>query len=247
MLVLGLLLTAVVGVALGSMGSGGSILALPILVYVFQLPPSTAVPMSLVLVATASGGATYLKWRQGCVSWRALVLMSSTGLAGAYWGSGLTHLVSPSVLMALFAALLLVVGTLMLSSAVTRLQPGQCRSSYCLTAGLLVGVLTGFLGVGGGFLLVPALVIFAGLDLKRAVGTSVGIISINSLAGVLGHLRFSDMNWRLTVLLLIAATLGMLLGASTAQRLPEPALRRGLAALMIVVGLSIGAAAIGSR
>jgi uncharacterized membrane protein YfcA len=240
-LVLGLLLAVAIGAALGSVGSGGSILALPVLVYVLDVPPASAIPMAMVLVGAASLGAGYLQWRQGFLSWRALALMSSTGLVGAYWGSGLTRFVDSDTLMLMFAVLLLAVGLFMLSNPERRLQPHPCQVSRCMISGAVVGLLTGFLGVGGGFLLVPTLVLFAGLNLKRAVGTSAGIISINALAGILGQLRFTSIDWQLTGLLLAAAFLGVVLGVSTARQLPEQALRRGLALLMIAIGLSIGA------
>jgi uncharacterized membrane protein YfcA len=245
-LALGLLLAVAIGAALGSVGGGGSVLALPLLVYVLDVPPASAVPMSMVLVGSASLGATYLKWREGNVSWRALALMSPTGLVGAYWGSGLTRFVDSSMLMLMFAILLMAVGLFMLSNPERRLRTHPCQVSRCMISGGVVGILTGFLGVGGGFLLLPTLVLFAGLDLKRAVGTSAGIISLNALAGILGHLRFTSINWQLTGLLLAAAFLGVTLGVWTARRLPEQALRRGLALLMIAIGLSIGVTSAGS-
>jgi len=245
-LALGLLLSVAIGGALGALGSGGSILALPILVYVLEIPPVSAIPMSMVLVGTASAATAVLKWRQGDVSARALALMSSTGLVGAYWGSGLTHLVEPPVLMLLFAMILFAVGLLMLLNPERRLQLRTCVFSRCLIAGGLVGILTGFLGVGGGFLLVPSLVLFAGLDLKQALGTSAGIISINSFSGILGQLRFGGIDWALTGMLLAATAIGVLLGVFGSRRLPERILQQGLAASMLVIGVWIGVTSIHS-
>ena len=244
MLAIGLLLALAIGGALGALGSGGSILALPMLVYVLRVPPTSAVPMSMVIVGLASIGATFLKWRQGAVNWRAWMLLSSTGVIGAYLGSGLTHLFQSSILMMLFASILLGVGILMLRNPERRLHVTQCQISRCLAAGALVGLLTGFLGVGGGFLLVPTLILFAGLDLKSALGTSVGIISVNSMAGILGHLRFAPIDWKLTGLMLGATVLGVVFGVAVAKRLPEEVLRRGLAAVMIIIGLWTGGAAL---
>src|SRR4026209_1211203 len=212
MLLLGFLLAMGIGAALGAIGSGGSILALPLLVYVLHVSPSDAVPMSLIIVGSASAGAAVLKWRQGDMHWKALGLLASTGAVGAYLGAEVTHAVPPVVLMTLFASILLAVGLLMLTEVANRLKPRQCHIARCLIAGAIVGLLTGFLGVGGGFLLVPTLVLFAGLALRRALGPSVGIISINALAGILGQLRFMRVDWGVTGLLVAATLAGMGIG-----------------------------------
>jgi len=117
------------------------------------------------------------------------MLFSVTGIWGAYLGSTATHLVSASRLMLLFSGLMLVVGALMLTGR----RPGTaanvtCSAYRCTLAGFAVGLVTGFLGVGGGFVIVPALVWFAGLDARRAIGTSLGIIAVNSAAGLAGQL-----------------------------------------------------------
>lgn len=242
MFLLGIVLTMGIGAALGSIGSGGSILALPVLVYVFKIPPADAVPLSLVLVGAASAGATLLRWRQGDVHGRALVLLASTGAAGAYVGSASTRSVTPSVLMEIFAAIVLLVGLLTLYGLLERLKARDCNVLRCLVSGALVGWLSGFLGVGGGFLLVPALIVFAGLDLRRALGTSVAIITINAMAGIAGQLRFMKVDWPLTGLLVAATLVGMGIGIVIANRLREDTLRRALAFVMIGVGLSIVAA-----
>ncbi len=144
--------------------------------------------------------------------------------------------------MTLFAVILLLVGLVMLQGADNRIQTRECRIPTCLTAGGVVGLLTGFLGVGGGFLLVPALIVFAGLDMRQAVGTSVGIISVNSLAGILGQLRFTGVDWRVTGSLLTATMVGIIFGIAIGRRLSEHALRRALAFVMIVVGVWVVAA-----
>jgi uncharacterized membrane protein YfcA len=231
-----------IGAALGAIGSGGSILALPVLVYVLRVPPAAAVPMSLVLVGSASFGAMMLKWRQGNVRWRAMFPFAAMGMAGAYVGSAWTQKVSPSTLLLIFAAILLGVGIWMLGNLRSRLKTHECRISRCLAAGAAVGLLTGFLGVGGGFLLVPALILFGGVDLRQALGTSVGIIKLNSASGLLGQLRFADIDWRLTSILLAATMLGMGMGVSVAGRVPEKILQRTFAGVLIAAGLSIACA-----
>ena len=103
-----------------------------------------------------------------------------------------------------------------------------------------MGVVTGFLGVGGGFLIVPALALFGGLDMKKAVGTSLGVIALNSLSGLLGQLRYTQFDWWTTLAFLAAATVGMAVGVAGAGRLSESALRRAFAWFIIVVALVLG-------
>ena len=239
MFLLGMLLLIGIGVAIGAIGSGGSILALPLLVYFFGIPPADAVPLSLILVGAASAGATLMRWRQGDVHFKALAMLSSTGVVGAYLGSAATRQVSPSVLMAIFAAIVLFVGVLTLTDFLSRMKARHCNVVRCLASGAVVGWLSGFLGVGGGFLLVPALVLFAGLDLRRALGTSVGIITINALGGIAGQLRFMHIQWWFTGILVAATLAGMILGIVAANRLPEKTLQRALALVMIAVGVGI--------
>ena len=245
MFFLGLLLSILIGAALGAIGSGGSILALPVLVYALDVPPATAVPMSLVLVGVTSLGASVMRWRQGDLHWKALILLSSTGAVGAFLGSAATHEVSGNALMIVFASILLIVGTAMFRARRASEEGRQCSAVRCLSAGAVIGLLTGFLGVGGGFLLVPALVIFAGLEMRRALGTSVAIISVNAVAGTLGQLRFLNLDWGLTAWLVLATLAGMGFGVYVANRLPELALRRMLALVMVIVGMGVLAAQVG--
>jgi uncharacterized membrane protein YfcA len=232
-------LALLIGFLLGSMGSGGSILTLPVLVYVAGVAPQSAVPMSLAIVGTTSVLAAYLHARRDNFNLKAALLLGATGMIGAYLGSAGTHLISSRTLMLIFAGLLLVVGIVMFRGSVAGLPPGICRPLRCLTVGAVVGVLTGFLGVGGGFLIVPALVLFAGLDTKMAIGTSLAIIALNSAAGLVGQVRYAELDWTLTTILTGAAFIGMLLGLAAAGRLSEETSRKAFASLLLVVGLVI--------
>jgi len=235
-------LALLIGFLLGSMGSGGSILTLPVLVYVAGVAPQSAVPMSLAIVGTTSVLAAYLHARRGNFNLKAVLLLGATGMIGAYLGTAGTHLVSSRTLMLIFAGLLLAVSIVMSRGSVAGILPGICRPLRCLTVGAAVGVLTGFLGVGGGFLIVPALVLFAGLDTKMAIGTSLAIIALNSAAGLVGQVRYAELDWTLTTSLTGAAFTGMLLGLATAGRLSEETSRKAFASLLLIVGLVIAGA-----
>src|ERR1039458_3595406 len=162
-----LTLAALIGLSPGLLGSGGSIITLPVLVYVARVPAQQAVGMSPGIVGGTSGRGRLLNLRQGAFDFRAATFFVLSGMVGAFIGAKFTHLVSAPVLLLLFGALMLVVGIRMLRSSESTAQSQQCRPLRCLATGIAVGVLTGFLGVGGGFLILPALVLFAGLEMKK--------------------------------------------------------------------------------
>ena len=142
--------------------------------------------------------------------------------------------------MLVFAGIMLVAGSFMWRG-VARVRKAKSVGIYqCLAAGFCVGMLTGFLGIGGGFLIVPSLVVFAGLDTRLAAGTSLGVIAFNCVTGLLGQLRFIEIEWRLLFLFLVVAISGMVAGATFSVRLSESRLRRILAITILVLGASIG-------
>jgi uncharacterized protein len=247
-LALSLLLSAGVGLSLGVFGGGGSILAVPVLVLVARLAPAAAVGTSLAMVGATSLIASYAHYRQGHVVPKVAWLFGLSGVLTAFLGAKLTALVSGPSLMRAFALLMLVVGVVMFfgkgrnagvessSSA-----PAQ-RLTASILAGASVGLVTGFLGVGGGFLVVPALIAFAGLDVRQAVGTSLLVIAINSAAGFAGHLAGGQLDFGLIGTLTAAAVAGALVGERVARQISTNKLRRGFGLLVIVVGLTVTAA-----
>ena len=239
MTVLALALAALIGLSLGLLGSGGSIITLPMLVYVAGISTHDAVGMSLVIVGGTSAVGWVLNLRHGSFSWRAAAFFSVSGMVGAFVGARFTHLVSASILLLLFGGLMLVVGARMLMGPESDTQPRQCRAWRCLGVGFAVGILTGFLGVGGGFLILPALVLFAGLEMKTAVGTSLAVIAVNCLGGLASHLRYLDFNWPLTVGFLTAAVAGMFAGTAVEGRLAVTTLRRGFAWCVLLLGVAL--------
>lgn len=241
MAILAFALATLIGFSLGALGSGGSIVTLPVLVYVAGVDPKAAVGMSMAIVGATSAVAAFLQWRRGHFHRKAALLLGVSGMVGAWIGSDFTHVVSSEVLMRIFAGLMLIVGALMLHGRSDELSPGQCRPVRCLAVGAGVGILTGFIGVGGGFLIVPALVLLAGLDTKLAVGTSLAIIAANSAAGLAGQIRHGSIDLPLTAGFTALALLGMVAGLSTAGRLSDAMLRKAFASMLLVVGVVIGA------
>ena len=242
-----LLLALFIGLSLGALGSGGSIVTLPILVYVAGVEPKAAVGMSMAVVGGTSLVGSYFHWRSGNFLLKPVLLFGATGIMGAYLGSTGTHLVSSSALMLLFSGLMLAIGVRLLAGQQSvRPSAAICSPYLCIPSGIVVGLVTGFLGVGGGFVIVPALVWFARLDAKKAAGTSLGIIAVNSAAGLLGQLRYTHWNWPLTGTFLACSLIGMSLGIPIAKRAPERVLRIAFAIVVLAVAVATGWQVLGS-
>jgi hypothetical protein len=231
-----LILAMLIGLSLGLLGSGGSIVTLPVLVYVAGVPVASAVGMSLVIVGGTSALGGLLNLRRGALDWRATTFFASSGMVGAFVGAKFTHLVSAPMLLLLFGTLMIVVGTQMLRRGETKAVSHECCPLRCLAIGVVVGVLTGFLGVGGGFLILPALVLFAGLEMKPAIGTSLAIIAVNCLGGLIGQMRYVNFDGMLTLGFLLAAMAGMVAGAALAKQLSAAVLQRGFSWCVVLLG-----------
>jgi hypothetical protein len=226
-----------IGLSLGLLGGGGSILTVPALVYLVGQTPAAAVTTSLAIVGASSALGASFHRAQGTLNWRVALLFGGAGMLVAFLAAGLSRLFPPAALLVAFAVLMLVIAGLMLSPlTVRRPQPRTPRWGVVLASGAGVGLLTGVLGVGGGFLIVPALVMLVGLPMPQAVGTSLVVIAMNSLAGLLGHLG-EAVDLALTATFVVAGLIGAFLGARLAGRLPAEQLRRAFAALVIVLAV----------
>ncbi len=238
--VAGLILSAMIGVSLGLIGGGGSIITVPVLVYVLGVDVRQAIAMSLAVVGATSVVGALAHHRSGTLRLKTGMLFGSAGILGAFLGSPLTQRVSPGLLLLVFALLMLVVAVVMLA----RKQNGEEVESrrhqniiQALLSGFAVGLLTGFLGVGGGFLIVPALVFFGGLSMKESIGTSLLVIAINCAAGLVGHLRYGGFDVRTALLVTALAIAGTLVGTHLSQRISAEKLSKGFAFFVILVAL----------
>jgi uncharacterized membrane protein YfcA len=232
-----LVLSGGIGLSLGLVGGGGSIITVPVLIYVAGLPVREAVALSLAIVgATAAVGGGFQAWH-GQLEIKPALLFGLTGMVGAMGGAQLTPLVPPAVLLMLFALLMAAVGVRMLRgrSEVEQPERAECHLGRCILSGLGVGVLTGFLGVGGGFLIVPALLRFARLPMRRAVGTSLAIIAVNSLSGFLAHLGDLSGRTLLAVGFSAAAVAGVLVGTALGRRMHPAGLKTAFGGLALAV------------
>ncbi|RZU33821.1 sulfite exporter TauE/SafE family protein [Blastococcus saxobsidens] len=239
---LGLGLT--IGILLGLLGGGGSILAVPALVYGVGTPLAVAVPTSLLVVGVSSVTAVLPRLRQGQVAWRIAGVFGTAGAGAAFAGAAVNRLLDPRVVLVGFAALMVAAGVRMLREQLTiggdcALPGGGVNWRGCLPkaigSGVVVGFLTGLFGVGGGFLIIPALVLLLGLPMTVAVGTSLVIIVINSVAGFAAHAGDAALDYRVALAFTAAAVVGSLASARVASRLPAERLRRWFAYLVFTV------------
>ncbi|MFU8894050.1 MAG: sulfite exporter TauE/SafE family protein [Luteolibacter sp.] len=224
-----------IGLALGMTGAGGSILTFPVLVHLAGVSPANAVAMSLFIVGAAALVGAVQRAAMGHLHLRAAGWFTLSGMLGAVAGSRFTHMIPESALVLLFAAVMIVVGIRMWlgKSGVADPAP-ECKPVRCFLAGAGVGLVTGFLGVGGGFLLLPALTRFARLPVSVATGTSLAIIAINAFGGFLGHVRHANIDWLVVLTFSAIAVVAVLLGGRLAKRMNPLLLRRVFAVIVLL-------------
>ncbi|WP_197376577.1 sulfite exporter TauE/SafE family protein [Mycolicibacterium baixiangningiae] len=243
-LAVGLGFGALIGVLLGLLGGGGSILAVPALVYGMGLDMEQAIPVSLIVVGAASAVGVLPKVRAGQVQWRMAAMFAAAGIPATIVGSSISrHLPEPALLIG-FAALMVVAGARLLlddgrTGTACAVKTGKVNWRRCVPrsigAGLLVGVLTGLFGVGGGFLIIPALVVVLGVEMSTAIGTSLLIIVANSAAGVFSHLHGISIDWSATAAFVAAAMVAALIAGHFGTKVDTARLQRWFAYLVFVV------------
>jgi uncharacterized membrane protein YfcA len=249
MLVLGISLGLLIGLSLGLLGGGGSILTVPIFVYVMGFDAKASIAMSLAVVGVTSLIGAIGHWRIGNVHVRVVIVFGSVAMAGTYLGARLAAFVSGTFQLVLFAVVMIAAGYFMLLGRVPGVRPGagdlylddRSRLSIALITveGLAVGVLTGMVGVGGGFLIVPALVLLVRIPMKQAVGTSLAVIALKSATGFLGYLGQVEVDWLFMGLFSALAIAGILIGTMLLRFVPQQALRRAFAILLLIMGAAI--------
>ena len=228
-----------IGLSLGLMGGGGSLLTVPALVYLVGQTPQAAVTTSLAIVgANSLMGASFHR-AQGTLNWKVALTFGGAGMLVSYLSAGLSKLMPEALLLIAFAIVMLLVGGLMLiRTSNDSVEMSKLRSlPVVIASGAGVGLMTGILGIGGGFLIVPALVMLVGLPMQMAVGTSLIIIAMNSLAGFLGHAGDGSLNMTMTVIFTAAGLVGTFAGARLNKRLPAGKLQKIFAWFVILLAI----------
>jgi hypothetical protein len=222
-----------IGLVLGALGGGGSLLTVPLLL-ALGVAPRPAIALSLVVVGATAAVAVASHARARNVDWPAAAWLLPSVALGGFAGGRAAALFSERALVTGFALLMATAGL-----ALLRPRPARAaapRRPFALgAAGAVIGVVTGLVGIGGGFLFVPALTLAGGLAMRPAVGTSLVVIAVNAFAALLGHLGHVALPRSLAALLTAAGVAGAVLGARAAARLPERALRRAFALLVLAL------------
>ena len=240
--ILVLALSLVIGLSLGVLGGGGSILTVPILVYVAGFGPKEAIAASLFVVGVTSAVSVVSHARRGRVRWRTGLLFGAAGMAGAFVGGLLGGHIPGQILLIAFAVMMVATSIAMLRGRKKKDDGGAAPAKHelplgrVLLDGAVVGLITGLVGAGGGFLVVPALALLGGLPMAAAVGTSLVVIAMKSFAGLAGYLTSVQLDWGLVLAVTAAAIAGTLVGSRIAGRIPEDALRKAFGWFVLAMG-----------
>ena len=255
--VIGYFLSALVGISLGLIGGGGSILMVPILVYLFMLNPVMATSYSLFVVGTTSLIGAFNNYTKGLVSIKTALLFGITSITTVFITRKFIMPVIPDVLfnvgnfevkqsmaiMVLFAVLMLMASVAMIKgrkeTANAETAANSSNAVKLLLYGVLVGMATGFLGAGGGFLIIPALVLVLKMSMKKAVGTSLLIIALNSLIGFTGDIGYIDINWKFLSIITAIAVAGIFIGGAMAKKIAGHKLKKGFGWFVLMMGIYI--------
>ncbi|MDP1891962.1 MAG: sulfite exporter TauE/SafE family protein [Gemmatimonadaceae bacterium] len=238
---LGYFFAALIGLALGTLGGGGSILTVPVLVYVLGFDPKLAIAMSLPVVGAAALVGVLSHWRAGNVQLQTAAIFGSVAMVGSYAGARASVWFSARAQLLILGTVMVVAALSMLRNATQdeRAESAPAHTALLLAVGLGVGILTGLIGIGGGFLIVPALVVLGRVPMKAAVGTSLLVIALNSTSGYLGHAGREVVPWGFVVRFTSVAIVGILAGTALVHHIPSRQLKRAFAFLLIVIGVLI--------
>jgi uncharacterized membrane protein YfcA len=252
----GYIASVLIGISLGLIGGGGSILTVPVMVYLFGITPSLATSYSLFIVGATSLVGAVNNHGRGLVHTRTAFLFAISSIITVFITRKLIIpaiprkivaidgfvITEPLLTMVLFALLMLVAGASMIKENITEPSPattGKNNLPRLILYGVLIGLVTGLLGAGGGFLLIPTLVLFLKLPMKEAVGTSLLIIALNSLIGFTGDIGHFAINWPFLLTITGIAIGGIILGGVLARKVPGEKLKKGFGWFVLAMGLCI--------
>ncbi|RZM82907.1 sulfite exporter TauE/SafE family protein [Leptolyngbya iicbica] len=256
-LVLGYLLAIAIGLSLGLIGGGGSVLAVPIMVYVLGVPAKSAIAMSMFVVGCVSLLGVIPHWQRGNVNFKTFMIFTPAAMMGTFLGAKIAGLpwVSDTFQLVAFGIVMVVTSLFMIRKsgakprpssvgAMARHEPHQHHGllpTWLLIPleGIVVGIVTGFVGVGGGFLIIPALVLLGGIPMKEAVGTSLLIIAFKSAIGFVEYLNYVTLDWQLMLTFTLAASIGMGAGVYLSRSIDGRHLQKGFGYFVLAVAVFV--------
>lgn len=244
--IFGFILALFVGISLVLLGGGGPILTVPILTYLIGLEPQEAIASSLVIVGITSAFSLISHHRSRQVYWKLGLIFGASGMFGAFFGGLLGGFLPAAILMVLLAIMMIATAVAMMRKKIPSVQktipeesPPPLPLFRIIIDGTVVGFVTGLVGAGGGFLIVPALTLLAGLPMTAAVGTSLLIIALKSFAGMTGYLVSVQIDWMLVAVFSIIALIGAFIGSQFVRKISESVLRKGFSVFIILIGVII--------
>ncbi len=239
-LLLIILMGAVIGFFLGFFGSGGSILALPALIYGLKIDPKSAIPMSLVIVGLSAIIGAFQQARQKAICYRVGLVFGSIAAVATFISAKLSIYVTGTQQLILFAVIMIISAFSMLTKKQTseHSKNNACHLNPMITGGLglSIGTMTGLVGVGGGFLIVPALSSWAGLTIRLAMGTSLFIIGLTAISGIFGYIGVADFHWSITLIFMTASASTTIIGVKIARQVSTENLKKGFAVFVMLIG-----------
>lgn len=239
-MILGWIGALFIGISLGLMGSGGSILTVPVLVYLFGQEEKVAIAGSLAIVGTIalSGGLAYLK--DNLVNWKSVSLLGIPSMFATYLGAMLAAHITGIMQLVIFSFIMLAAAVSMFKKQNPIDSADQPQTMKIFSSGLLVGIITGIVGVGGGFLIVPALVVMAGLSMRKAVATSLFIIAINSYTGFIKYYfvlkqNETPLDWNIILLVAGIGIIGTFVGKFICHKVSQAKLKVYFAYFLVIM------------
>ncbi len=239
---LGYFFATLIGLSLGLLGGGGSILTVPILVYAMNMDPKLSIALSLAIVAVTSLIGVYGHYKNGNVELKIASIFAPVAMLGTYLGAKLSSYMSGQAQLILFAIIMLLASFFMLRTQKSSSEEAKSRPMnipLIAVEGVVVGIVTGLVGVGGGFLIVPALTLLGGLEMKKAVGTSLLIISLKSFSGFTGYATMIEIPWAFLGKFIFFSGVGIIIGSKLVKHITQERLKKAFAIFLIVMGIFI--------
>lgn len=234
------LFATLIGLSLGLMGGGGSILTVPVLIYIVKMDPKDSIALSLAIVGVTSLFGLMKHFKEGNINKKVSLYFIPFAIGGTFFGTYLAQFIPAQIQLIIFAVIMILAAVFMFKGRGNiESSDSDIKISILIPIAIALGIMTGIIGVGGGFLIVPTLVLLAGLDMKKAVGTSLLIIAINSISGFIGYLNYIEVPWMFLIQFCAFSVAGIFIGATLIKYVKPDSLRKGFAIFLVIMGTFI--------